>query len=94
MTVFGSPADRARVLAEVQRLPVGTIVRVRGCPGLGVGTVKAHITEHVVGSEKNRRTIPLIGFCQMAVEFGDDILPGTFDSKELIRAGKIYRAKP
>ncbi len=30
----------------------------------------------------------------MAVEFGDGILPGTFDSKELIRAGKIYRRKP
>jgi hypothetical protein len=89
-----SQADKDRVNAELTRLPVGTLVRVRGCPGLGVGTVKAHITEYVTGSEKNRRTIPLIGHCKMEVGFGGDTPPGTFDSKELIRAGKIFRTRP
>jgi hypothetical protein len=76
-------AEKARVQAEIDRLPIGSRVRVRDCPGLGVGVVREHITERVMGSTRNRVTVPLVGHCKMYVEFEGGSPGGEFDSTEL-----------
>lgn len=76
-------AQKDHVAREIARLPVGTSVRVFGCPGLGFGVVKEIITEHVTGSAKNRVTVPLVGWVQVFVEFEDGGTGGFFRSTEL-----------
>lgn len=77
--------QREYVERELARLPIGTRVRVKGCPGLEIGVVRGHITEYVTGSVKNRKVIPLVGHCKMVVEFEDGGPGGTYNSTELAR---------
>lgn len=53
MKITMTQAQKDRQARELARLPVGTRVRVFGCPGLGIGVVKQLLTEHVMGSVRN-----------------------------------------
>ena len=52
-------AERARQEAEIARVPIGSTVKARGCPGLGVGVVRELITETRF---TDGRVIPYRGF--------------------------------
>lgn len=59
---FSNPAsdESLRQAREIARLPIGARVVVRGCPGLGVGIVREHVT--------SEGGIPLRGWLKVRVE--------------------------
>lgn len=70
--------------AEIARLPLNSQVKARGCSGLGVGTVLAHIT---YTENKHGTIIPYRGFVDIQVFFPDDFegYVTTFRAKDLIK---------
>jgi hypothetical protein len=94
MKISMTQAQKDRQARELARLPVGTRVRVVGCPGLGQGVVRELLTEHVMGPAHNRITVPLIGWVEVRVEFEDGVPSGRFRSTELsLVRGKTYRTR-
>lgn len=72
-------------MATIQEIVVGRRVKVRGCPGLGVGTV-VYVETNTWNADGT--SIPLIGFVRAMVDFGPDDFGPTglesFSSRELI----------
>lgn len=75
-----SEKERARQKAELDRLPIGTPVLVRGAAGAGLGIVREHIT--MSGD------VPMIGWAKAVVVFWDDF--GVQQS--VIKTTELYRA--
>ena len=81
--IMGQTNQEAKRQAdELARLPIGTSVMVRGADGMGLGTVREHVTAN---NFSDGRSIPLIGWAQMVVWFWDDYggQPSIFKSSEL-----------
>ena len=72
-------------MASISEVRVGRRVKVRGCPGLGVGTVVVVETALV---NEDGSTIPHVGFVRAMVDFGPDDFGATglesFSSRELV----------
>ena len=76
--------ERDRMLAEIERVPVGARVTARSCPGLGTGVVR----ELIVSGGRNGE-LPYHGFVEARVSFHDDFgeTVETFNTKELHAVG-------
>jgi hypothetical protein len=72
----------SKMQAEIARVPIGSSVKARSAPGLGVGVVREHITEL---KGRDGSTIPHHGFVEARVAFADDFgdVVETFKTGEL-----------